>query len=76
MKELLDYILEGIAGKARYKIEEESDNEAYRFNVKVDKDAIGLVIGKQGKTIKAIQTLLRVRGRLEEKKVFVNVDSD
>jgi predicted RNA-binding protein YlqC (UPF0109 family) len=76
MKELLEYILEGIAGKDNFKIVEDSDDEAYRYNITVNSEKIGLVIGRQGNTIKSIQTLLRVRGKLEGKKVFVNVESE
>ena len=34
---------------------------------------IGLIIGKNGKTIRAIRNLLRVRAAIEKKAVFVSV---
>jgi len=75
MKDLLEFILKGITGKDNFVIEEEVNEDAYSFRIILEPDSIGLIIGKGGKTIKAVQTLLRVRGKLENKKVFVNVSS-
>lgn len=73
MKKLLEYILEGIIGKNSFAIEEKIDEDTYTYDLKVDPESIGLIIGKGGKTINAIQAILRVKGKLENKKVFVNV---
>jgi predicted RNA-binding protein YlqC (UPF0109 family) len=73
MKKLLDYILDNLIGKENYTITESSEDERVNFEVSVDKEMMGLVIGKGGKTIKAIQDLVRVKARLEDKHVYVNV---
>lgn len=72
MKKLLEFILKNITGK-ELKITEESEDTKIIFNIHADKDTIGLVIGKNGTTIKAIQEILRVRARVEKTYVFVNV---
>ena len=73
MKELLDYILKGVTGNDNFNIESKEEGETTTFTVSVDSEQMGLVIGKGGNTIKAIQTLARIRGGLEGKSVFVNV---
>lgn len=74
MKKLLDYLLKNLIGKDNYKIEVEESQEGHvNFNVQVDKDNIGLIIGKEGKTIKAIRSLLKVKAILEKKAVTINV---
>lgn len=73
MKELLDYILDNLIGKDNYTITENTEDGRVSLEVSVDKEMMGLVIGKGGKTIKSIQDLVRVKARLEDKHVYVNV---
>lgn len=74
MKELLSFILEEITGGNNFSIEE-SEVEAGKIvlEVKADPAVMGLIIGKGGNTIKAITTVLRVKGRIEQKFVNINV---
>jgi predicted RNA-binding protein YlqC (UPF0109 family) len=73
MKELLEYLLKKIVGKKDFAIEETNEDSKVNFNVSADPSIIGLIIGKNGRTIKSIQNILRVRARLEKASVFVNV---
>ncbi len=73
MKELLEYILNGIYGKD-FRIEERSENGLIHYIILVPQNDIGLIIGKQGKTIKAIRNLLKVRATLEKKGVTLSVE--
>lgn len=73
MKDLLTYILEGILGNKDFEISEDEDSERTTLSVKTRTEDLGLIIGKGGMTIKAIQTLLRVRGRIDNKLVDVKV---
>ncbi|MGL4337687.1 MAG: KH domain-containing protein [Turicibacter sp.] len=52
-----------------------SEDEAILFQVMVNQDDLGRVIGKQGKTINAIRTIVYAAGSKENKKVRINVDS-
>ncbi|KKQ51092.1 hypothetical protein A2865_00015 [Candidatus Woesebacteria bacterium RIFCSPHIGHO2_01_FULL_39_17] len=74
MKDLLTYILEGIIEKGSFEIEENEENSHVDFKILADPAICGLIIGKGGQTIKSIQTLLRVKGKLEGKSVFVNLE--
>jgi len=74
MKKLLSYILDNLIGKDNFKIEENSSDEGHvNFEVKVNQELIGLIIGKEGKTIKSIRSLLKVKAILEKKAVTINV---
>jgi uncharacterized protein len=72
MDELLTFILTGITGKdVTYTKFEEEDRVVYE--VTPETTDMGLIIGKEGRTVKAIQDILRVRARLENKFVSVRV---
>ncbi len=73
MKELLEYILQGILGKDGFYVTEEVDGDFVRLLIKVEPENAGIVIGKGGGTIKAIRNILRVRATLEKKGVSVNL---
>ena len=73
MKELLEYIVKGIIDEADFEISEKEDNGQLVLQIKVNPDAAGLLIGKGGQTIKAIQNIISVRARKENKNVFVKV---
>jgi len=73
MKELLEYILNGILGEGEFYVTEEVDGDFVRLFVKVEPEKAGLVIGKGGGTIKAIRSILRVKATLEKKGVSVNL---
>ena len=75
MKDLLTFILEGILGKREFEITETEEEGSDRviLSIQAQPEDLGLIIGKGGNTIKAIQTILRVRGRVEDKLVDVTV---
>lgn len=75
MRDLLEFILEGIVDKEKFSIEESEEDGKVTLKVIADSDITGLIIGKEGKTVKAIQNLLRVRARLENKSIFLNIES-
>lgn len=73
MEELIKYLIEEVTGINDFSIEQTSEDGKVIFTVNVIPEYVGLVIGKGGKTIKAIQNLLRIRGKLEKRSVFINV---
>jgi len=65
MKELLTYLLSGILGKDDFDIEEEtSENGFIRLKVLTDATNMGLIIGKNGRTINSIRNLLKTKATL------------
>lgn len=73
MLELLTYILENIVSKEDFEVNTEVVEDRTIFKVSVIKDKVGIVIGKGGKTIKAIQDILYTASKLKGEKVFVDV---
>lgn len=76
MKDLLTHILEGISGGKKFKIEEQTEGDSTHYLIKAPEDWVGLIIGKEGKTIKAIRNLLKVRATLEKVAVAVSVEPE
>ena len=52
-----------------------SDDDSILFQVMVHQEDMGRVIGKQGKTMKAIRTIVYAAGAKEGQKVSINVDA-
>lgn len=72
MKELLEYIVKSLIEDG-YEIEEKEEDGKTIFEIKVVQDKIGLLIGKHGRIIKAVQDIVKIRARLENKIVFIKV---
>lgn len=53
--------------------EAETDKEGVLFEVKVGKDDVGKVIGKQGRVANAIRTVAKASGAKHSVRVMVNV---
>ena len=74
MEKLLTFILNGLTGKDKFEIKETPEEGHDIISVKIPTSDMGLVIGKGGNTIKAIQTLLRVKARLENRFINLNIE--
>ena len=53
--------------------EAETDKEGRLFEVKVGKDDVGKVIGKQGRIANAIRTVAKAAGAKNKERIMVNV---
>jgi len=74
MENLLDFIVKNITGIDNYKIEKKEEAGRILFILKLPSDFIGLVIGREGKCIKAIRSLLKIRATLENVRVDLNIE--
>ena len=72
MKDLLEVIVKGIVeNKADVSVSEKVTNDFINLQVKVNKDDMGQVIGKQGKMAKSIRTVMKSVAGKEHKKINV-----
>jgi len=61
IQDTLNYILQGIVSQPEsIKIETVDDNGILTINVTADPEIIGQIIGKEGKIIKSIRTILNL----------------
>jgi len=73
MENLLKLLIEPLVSDiAKVKIEKIDDNGNFRYLVSIPKDDIAKVIGKEGKMIKAIKNLVKIRAVKEN--IFASVE--
>lgn len=73
MLKLLEYLVKKITGNNEVKITENEQEGTSVYTVSAPKEVMGLLIGKEGKTIRAIRSLARARAIIEQQKVFIAV---
>ena len=76
MKKLLQFLVESIVFKPEKVSIEEREDERFGFTemiIQVHPDDLKMVIGKGGRTIKAIRELVKIKALQEKKKVKVNI---
>ena len=72
MKEILKTIIENLVDDTESKeITEKENNKIIELQVKISKDDMGKVIGKQGRTANAIRTLMKSVAGKENKKINI-----
>lgn len=74
MKNLLNFIIENIVEKKDdIKITESKTDNIISIKLSVNKDDIGRVIGKNGKVIKSIRTLLKIYSIKSDQRIYLDV---
>lgn len=73
MKELLTHILEGILPDTEVTVEEEEADGIITLKVHAPQDQIGKIIGKGGKTINAIKSIVKIRAIKENKRIEIDI---
>lgn len=74
MKELVELIIKGIADNPdKVEISEIIGERSSIFEVKVDPDDIGKVIGRQGRNIKSIRTIVNAAAQKDNKRVIIEI---
>jgi len=74
MKETLTYILQAIVDSPDAVLVEEQDEEGtIHFTVTVAKEDMGKVIGKEGKVIRSIRNIMKIRAIKEDKRINITL---
>lgn len=74
MKKTLEYILSAIVEKEdKVEVLEQEQNGIINFSIKVDKDDMGKVIGKNGRVIRAIRNVMKIPAIKQDKKIYINL---
>jgi len=71
-KAIVEYLVKSMVDKPeQVRIEEKKDNNKVMLEIHLDKNDLGKVIGKNGKTIKSIRVIVSLLS--PERNVFVDV---
>lgn len=74
MKELVELIIKGIVDNPdKVEISEIIGERSSIFEVKVDPDDIGKVIGRQGRNIKSIRTIVNAAAQKDNRRVIIEI---
>ena len=74
MRELIELIVKGIVDNPdKVEINEIIGEKSLIFEVKVDPSDIGKVIGRQGRNIKSIRTILNAAAQKDDKRVVLEI---
>ena len=74
MKDLVEYIAKSLVDEPdSVEVTEQTDDEASVIKLKVSKDDLGKVIGKKGRTAKAMRTLLAAVATRDEKRSTLEI---
>jgi len=78
LKELLEYLVKGIVSEPKKVkiIESAEEDGTTHLSFSVSPEDMGLVIGKQGKTITAIRSLVKTAAAKSGKKVFLDLQEN
>lgn len=75
MKDFLEYLIKEITTKPQdIKIEEIKENGIYIYSIRVAEEDMGLIIGKLGKTIKAIRNLAKAKAIKDNVRIQINIE--
>ena len=75
MKDALMYIVGSLVEKPQaVKVGVAEDGNIVRYKLTLDSSDRGKVIGKEGRVIKAIRTLLQTAAARQNKKVYLDID--
>jgi predicted RNA-binding protein YlqC (UPF0109 family) len=76
MKELVEYLVKNVVDNPdKVVVETNVQDGIDKLNVRVDQEDMGKVIGKNGKVIKAIRTLLKVKAIKENKRIYLELEN-
>jgi len=75
MKEFIEFTIKRLVDKPDKVFVEEalSDEHTVEFHVEVDSDDVGKVIGKKGRNVNAMRTILTALGAKDGKKATLHV---
>ena len=74
MKSLIEILVKALVDNPdAVSIEEFQDNSSVTYEVTVDADDLGKVIGKQGRVANALRTVVKAAALKDHKNVFVKI---
>lgn len=72
MQKLLSFLISNITGTSAEIEEQEVDNR-FNYIIKADPAVVGIIIGKEGKTIRSIRKIMSIKATLENKLISITI---
>ena len=77
MKKAVEEIIKALVGEPdAVEVSESSDGKTVRIEVRVAEHDMGRIIGREGRTVKAIRSILFVAGQKHGKRFFLDLVED
>lgn len=74
MKDLVEYLAKSLVNNPdAVEIDEKNDNGTSVLQLKVAKEDLGRIIGRQGRTAKSIRTLVNAAASINNRKVILEI---
>jgi len=74
LKELIELMIKGIVDKPdKVSVNQIIGEKTSVFEIKADPDDIGKIIGKQGRNIKSIRTIVNAAAQRDNKRVIIEI---
>ncbi len=74
MKKLLDFLVKSIVDHPEdIGVEEDKNEQELVLNLKANPEDIKIIIGKDGKTIRAIREIIKIKAIQQKVKVNINI---
>ncbi|MCK5768120.1 MAG: KH domain-containing protein [Candidatus Atribacteria bacterium] len=74
MKELIEFMIKGIVDfPEKVEIVNVVNEKTSIFEIKVDPEDVGKVIGKQGRNIKSIRSIMNAAAQKNEKRAIIEI---
>ena len=73
MKKLTEFIVKNITGSEDFEVDEVTEGDRVTLFINASPDIVGLIIGKEGKTIKNIRRIVSVKATLLKKALDISV---
>jgi len=74
MKKLLEFLVKSIVDHPKdVKVKEEKNGEELILNLEANPEDIKIIIGKSGKTIRAIREIIKIKAIQEKIRVDINI---
>ena len=77
MKEAVEMMISALVGEPdQVEVSENSDGKNVRLGVRVAESDMGRIIGREGRTVKAIRSILYVAGQKQNKRFQLDLIED
>lgn len=74
MKDTLEFIIKQIVdNKDEIEITESEENGILNFTIKVAKDDMGKIIGKEGKVIRSIRNVMKIKAMKQNARINISL---